>query len=82
MTPHNDEKFDLSGLDMEQVVIDISGNTMLSADEDGSVCDADIFILLPPFKTFKLIPRFPCVLKINICQVDVENAFLNRCLKV
>lgn len=38
-TPHNYEYFDPIGLDMERVITDKPGNTMLSAEEDGSFCD-------------------------------------------
>lgn len=70
MTPHNDEDFRLIGLDMEQVVIDKSGNTMLFAEEDGSFGDYETFDPISNLRAIRLIPIPYFILKLNICYLN------------
>lgn len=73
MTPHEDEDFDLSGLDMKQVVTDKSGNTMLFAEEDESFCDAETLYHITRLRAIILIPRQSCILKLKFCQMNVKS---------
>lgn len=65
------------GLDMEQVVTAFPGNIMLSAEEDGSLCEPDIVDRLG---SIILVPRMSCIMKLK--QMDLKSTLLNRFLNV
>lgn len=67
MTPPINEDFDLIDLDMEHVVTDKSGNTMLFAEEDGCFCNAKIVNLIAHLREIRLIPRQYCIMKLKLC---------------
>lgn len=66
MTPHEDEDFDLISLDVEQVVVDKTGNIMLSIREDRNFYDAETFAHIHHLGATRLIPRLSCILKLKI----------------
>lgn len=43
MIPHEYEDFNLIGLDVEQVVVDKTGNIILSTEDDVNIYDAKTF---------------------------------------
>lgn len=82
MNPHNDGYFGLINLYMEQFVTNKYGNTLLSAEEDGSFCDAGIFDPTAHLRATRLILRLSCMMKFKFCPMHVKITFLNRYLKV
>lgn len=70
------------GLDIEQVVTDKLGNTMLSAEEDVGFYDAEMFDHIAHLGAIRLIPRLSCIMKLKLCQMDVKITFINRYLNV
>lgn len=65
-TPHNNEDFNLSGLDMEQFMIDKSGNIMLHVEEDGILCDIKTFDPIFHLGAIKLLLRMSCIINFKL----------------
>lgn len=82
MTSHEDEDFNLIGINVKQVVADKIRNIMLSAEEDGNFYDAENFTPISHLGAIRLIQILSCILKFKLYHMDVKSAFLNRYLNM
>lgn len=57
-------------------------NSILFADEHGSVCDAETFDFIAHLRVIGLIPKPSCIMKVNLYHMNIKNVFLSMDLNM